>query len=81
MNTPHNSARHQAGYLSVEEFIARNCREGRPLLGRTATYEALRRGELPHIRLGRKILIPEDAFDRMLAATAAPGFPTHLDAA
>ena len=35
--------------------------------GRTALYEALRRGELPHIRIGRKILIPEDAFDLMLA--------------
>ncbi len=54
-------------FFPVDEFIARNRREGRPLSGRTATYDALRRGELPHIRIGRKILIPEDAFDLMLA--------------
>ena len=59
-------------YLSVDEFIEKNRRDGRPLVGRTATYEALRRGDLLHVRLGRKILIPEDAFDRMLAARPDP---------
>jgi excisionase family DNA binding protein len=70
----HPAPSKRPAYLTVEAFIAKNRQEGRPLVGRTATYDALRRGELPHIRLGRKILIPEDAFDRMLEA-ANPGSP------
>ena len=54
-------------YLSVDEFIEMNRRDGRSLVGRTATYEALRRGDLPHVRFGRKILIPANALDLMLA--------------
>ena len=55
-------------YLTVEEFIAENKRHGRPLSGRTALYDALRQNAVPHIRVGRKILIPSDAFDLMLVA-------------
>ena len=66
MSTPHDSGRSR--YLSVDEFVEQNRREGRTVLGRTATYDALRRGELPHVRIGRKILVPDDALDRMLAA-------------
>lgn len=38
-------------------------------LSRNAVYEAIARGKIPHIRIGRKILIPAAALDRMLAAT------------
>ena len=47
-------------YVSVDDFRKRHD------LGRTPAYEALRRGDIPHVRIGRKILIPEDALDIML---------------
>jgi excisionase family DNA binding protein len=36
-------------------------------LGRSAAYAAAHRGEIPTIRLGRKILVPRDQLDRLLA--------------
>lgn len=35
-------------------------------LGRTAAYDAVRRGEIPSIRLGRRIVVPVPALERML---------------
>ena len=35
-------------------------------LSRGSTYEAIRRGEIPHIRIGRRILISKKAFERFL---------------
>ncbi len=35
-------------------------------IGRSAAYEAARRGELPTIRIGRKLLVPIAAVERML---------------
>ncbi len=39
-------------------------------LGRTATYNAVRRGELPSIRFGRRVLVPGAALARLLASPA-----------
>ncbi len=36
-------------------------------IGRAATYEAAKRNEIPTIRIGRKILVPKAALERMLA--------------
>lgn len=36
-------------------------------LGRSASYGAVRRGELPVIRIGRKLLVPEKALELWLA--------------
>jgi excisionase family DNA binding protein len=36
-------------------------------LGKNASYEAARRGELPLLRFGRKLVVPRIAFERMLA--------------
>lgn len=36
-------------------------------IGRAATYEAARRKEIPTIRIGRRILVPKAALERMLA--------------
>ena len=36
------------------------------LIGRTALYDLVRSGRIPHVRLGRRILIPEDAFEQLL---------------
>ena len=36
-------------------------------IGRNHAYELCRTGELPHIRLGRRIVVPVVALDRLLA--------------
>jgi len=35
-------------------------------VGRSAAYEAARRGDLPTIRLGRRLVVPLRALERML---------------
>jgi excisionase family DNA binding protein len=35
-------------------------------VGRNACYEACHRGEIPNVRIGKRIVIPRAAFDRML---------------
>ncbi|MEQ8716666.1 MAG: helix-turn-helix domain-containing protein [Acidimicrobiales bacterium] len=39
-------------------------------LGRSATYEAIRRGEIPSRRLGRRVLVPVPALLEWLGASA-----------
>jgi excisionase family DNA binding protein len=51
--------------LTVEE-AARVLR-----LGRNAAYQAVRRGEIPSLRLGRKLLIPKRAIEHMLTTAGA----------
>ena len=41
-------------------------------LGRHACYEAARRGDIPTVSLGRRILVPVEALKRMLAETGRP---------
>ena len=46
-------------------------RAGRLLgLGRTASYEAARRGDLPVIRIGRRYVVPLRALEKMLDGAA-----------
>ena len=35
-------------------------------IGLTATYEAIRRGEIPSIRIGRRVLVPMVGLKKML---------------
>ncbi len=35
-------------------------------LGRSATYDAIRRGDVPSVRIGRRILVPRAALERLL---------------
>lgn len=35
-------------------------------ISRTATYEAIRRGEIPSIRIGRRVLVPMAGLKEML---------------
>jgi excisionase family DNA binding protein len=43
-------------------------------IGRNSAYEAARRGEIPTIRLGRRLLVPRVALERLLEqACADPG--------
>jgi excisionase family DNA binding protein len=36
-------------------------------IGRNSAYEAARKGEIPTIKIGRLVLVPRDALDRLLA--------------
>ena len=36
-------------------------------IGRSCAYEAVRNGQLPVIRMGRRILVPRAALERLLA--------------
>ncbi|MCP4384513.1 MAG: helix-turn-helix domain-containing protein [Hyphomicrobiales bacterium] len=45
-------------------------------LGRSAAYEAARRGEIPTRRLGRRLLVPVPALLSWLGATADADEPT-----
>jgi excisionase family DNA binding protein len=51
-------------------------------LKRTATYEAVRRGQLPSVRLGRRIFVPVPALLRLLNGESldrdSPGRRTGL---
>lgn len=40
-------------------------------VGRQAAYEAIRKGQLPSIRIGRLIRIPRAAVEKMLSREAA----------
>ena len=40
-------------------------------IGRGLAYEAARRGELPTLRLGRRLIVPVVALQRMLATAAS----------
>jgi len=59
----------------VSERLTLTVEEAARLLGisRNSAYEAARRGELPAIRLGRRILVPRSRLEAMLEQTdAAP---------
>lgn len=36
-------------------------------IGRNQAYEAVHAGQIPSIRIGRRILIPKEAFERLIS--------------
>lgn len=54
----------QRQWLTVKEFTERHG------VGKNLVYAAVRDSRLPSIRLGGKILIPSDAFERLLHGRA-----------
>ena len=36
-------------------------------IGRGQAYEAVRRGEIPSVRIGKRIIVPKDALARLLS--------------
>ena len=48
-------------------------------IGRSATYEAARTGQLPTIRIGKRLLVPMAAFERFLEQARGPNEPEALD--
>ena len=49
-------------------------------IGRSAAYEAARTGEIPTIRIGKRILVPVVALDRLLAEGSMGTAPHSGDA-
>ena len=41
-------------------------------IGRNLTYELVRTGNLPHVRLGRRVLIPRDALLAWIQSEVRP---------
>jgi excisionase family DNA binding protein len=41
-------------------------------IGRNAAYEAVKRGEIPTVKIGRRLLVPRDAVDRILQRAMEP---------
>ena len=41
-------------------------------IGRNTAYEAVRRREIPTIKIGRRLLVPRAALERMLAGEGSP---------
>jgi hypothetical protein len=39
-------------------------------IGRNAAYDAAKRGELPTVKIGRRLLVPVEALRQMLATAA-----------
>ena len=70
---------------AAAERLTMTVEEAAELLGisRNSAYEAVRRGEIPSVRLGRRILIPTEQLRRLLAGEqpvtvtdgARPGHP------
>ena len=61
-------------WYSVETFLVEARRQGAPI-SRGVAYDGIRRGVIPHVRVGRRIVIPADALDRMLSQPASPMVP------
>jgi excisionase family DNA binding protein len=40
-------------------------------IGRNSAYEAARRGDIPSIKIGRRLLVPRAALDRLLESGRA----------
>ena len=38
-------------------------------IGRTSAYQAIARGELPCLRIGRRVVVPRPAIERLLQGT------------
>ena len=60
--------------MAVKELVA--ALDGR--ISRNAIYNAIHNGEIPHVRIGRRILFPADVLDRILAAQSDTGPPTDF---
>ncbi|HEV3212918.1 MAG TPA: helix-turn-helix domain-containing protein [Acidimicrobiales bacterium] len=41
-------------------------------ISRASAYEAVHRGEIPHIKIGKRMLIPRASLDRLLASADRP---------
>lgn len=54
-------------YVPVDQFLEANRDPvtGRRRIGRDALYLGIRSGQLPHVRIGRRLLVPSDLLDQI----------------
>jgi excisionase family DNA binding protein len=72
--TPVAAPRTAAGAVApVENRLVFTVEEAAQLLGisRSFAYEAVQRGEIPSMRIGRRILVPKAALERFLASSGS----------
>ncbi len=55
-------------YVPVDRFLEANRDPvtGRRRIGRDALYAGIHAGRVPHVRLGRRILVPSDLLDQLV---------------
>ena len=60
--------------MTMDDKLGYNVPEAGRLLGlsRQSAYEAARRGELPTVRFGRRLIVPKVALERLLGAVGRP---------
>jgi excisionase family DNA binding protein len=46
-------------------------------IGRNAAYSAVKKGEIPSIKIGRRLLVPRVALDRLLASAETRATEAH----
>ena len=46
-------------------------------LGRSSTFEAARRGQIPTLRIGRRLLVPRSALSRLLESAGSQESPQN----
>ncbi len=55
----------------ADRLVYSVCEAGRLLgLGRNAAYQAARRGDIPTIRVGRRVLVPKEPLHKLVGAEA-----------
>jgi len=71
--------RSSGAITSKGERLTLTVEEAAVVLGisRASAYEATRRGEIPCIRIGRRILVPRVALNRLLAAAGGDSPPSN----
>lgn len=60
--------------MSEQDRLTLSVEEAAELLGisRALAYELVRRGQLPRLRLGRRVVIPRKALEEFIEAVASP---------
>jgi excisionase family DNA binding protein len=66
----------QAAALTPDQAHARL---GNKVISRASFYAAINRGEVPHIRLGKRILIPRHAFEAWLERAGPTATAQHAN--
>jgi excisionase family DNA binding protein len=56
-------------WTTVPKFLEKH----RGLVSKNTLHDWIRRGKVPHVKCGRKILLPANALDRMLAGAGERG--------
>ena len=70
-------------YIPAPDFLEahRDPITGRRLISREALYLGVKQGRIPHVRLGRRILVPSDLLDQLVTKPASAASPLTSDAA